>query len=111
MVQLVEDKQRGAVPASPPKYIRCKTDLLIGHDCAMVVVGFNGLLVCQRRIQVNPNHPCGSRPLRAQMVGRTDDQHTASHSISEVLMGNPESEASFPRRWCRCREKIRPRMS
>ena len=89
MVQLVEDKQRGAASAGPPKHIRRETDLLIGHDCAMVVVGFDGLLVCQRRIQVNPNQPCGSRPLRTQMVGRTDDQHTAGYPIGQVLMGDP----------------------
>jgi hypothetical protein len=76
----------------------------------MVVSGLNGLLICQGRIQVNSYRSSGSRPLRAEVVGWTDDQHTASHPIGQVLMGDPQSEASFSRRRRCRREKIRTRM-
>jgi len=55
----------------------------------MVIGGLDSLLVCQCRIQVNAYQSGGGGPLRTQVVGRTDDQHTASHTVIQVLMGDP----------------------
>ena len=64
MVQLIENEQRRPAPAGTLKHGRRETDLLIGHDRAMVVARFDGLVVRQRRIQLNPHQPGSGRPLR-----------------------------------------------
>jgi hypothetical protein len=55
----------------------------------MVIGGLDSLLVCQCRIQVNAYQSGGVRPLHTQVIGRADDQHTSSHSVIQVLMGDP----------------------
>jgi len=76
----------------------------------MVIVGFDGLLVRQCRIQLNSYQSGSGRPLASQVVGRTDDQHPAGHSIGQELMGDSEREARFPRSGCRRREEVLTRV-
>ena len=110
MVQFVEDEQRGSAPAGAPKDVRRETDLLIGHDGAMEIAGFDGLLVRQRRIQLNAHQTGSGRPLCAQMIRRADHEDTDGHSIGQVLMGNFQRKASFPCRRRRHGKKIWQRM-
>jgi hypothetical protein len=65
MVQLIKNEQRGPAPAGMLKRARYETDLLIGYDGAVVVTRFDGLLVRQRRIKLNPHKTRSSRPLCA----------------------------------------------
>jgi hypothetical protein len=56
------------------------------------------LIIRQRRIELQTDFSGCRRPLGAQMVGRTHDQHTHSGSFGQKLMSNAQGKAGFPRR-------------
>ena len=98
MVQLIEDDESFATAAGAPEHFRRQTDLLIGHNRAVIVTRLAGLLIRERRIELNADLPRRGSPLRSKMIRRADHQDTTRGPIGEILMCDPEREACFPGR-------------
>ncbi len=80
--------------------------MLVGNHRTMVVGGFRRLIVGQSRIELQPDLPCGFRPLCSKVVGRTDDQHPDRGLVGHKLVRDAESKASLTRGRGSHRQKV-----
>ena len=106
VVQLIKNEQRLLALADALKDLWSQANLLVGNHCTVIVGGLSRLIVRQCRVELQPDLSRSLGPLRAEVIGRADNQHPDRRLLRHELMRNTQRKTGFPGRRRGHRQKI-----